>query len=171
MAHLYALDTNAEGEVFLAATRTGFDLSQAAGSNFSLEKAERWLASACSVLFGTLGTLNSRGGAEERVSLKLLVEQLCELWEHETGFCVTAHGVVKHEYTGRVETKAGRFVSAAIDAMMPAESWFAEHPALSVRAMTFLPRDGLARERQVLGLMRDFVRRRESLSKGGLPKE
>jgi hypothetical protein len=90
MAHLYALDTNAEGEVFLVATRTGFDVSQAAGSNFSLEKAESWLDSASSVLFEAVDILSSRGG---RVSLKLLVEQLCQLWEHETQSPVAAHGI------------------------------------------------------------------------------
>ncbi len=171
MAHLYALDTNAEGEVFLVATRTGFDVSQAAGSNFSLEKAESWLDSASSVLFEALGILSSRGGAEERVSLKHLVEQLCQLWEHETQSPVAAHGILRDVYQSRAVTDAGRFVAAAVEAMLPNESWFAERPAQSMRAMTFLPFDRPARKRQILGIMRDFVRRREWSSKDALPKE
>jgi hypothetical protein len=171
MAHLYALDTNAEGEVFLVATRTGFDVSQAAGSNFSLEKAESWLDSVSSVLFETLGILSSRGGAEGRVSLKLLVEQLCQLWEHETQSPTAAHGIVRNVYQSRAVTDAGQFVAAAVEAMLPNESWFAERPAQSMRAMTFLPSDRPARERQILGIMRDFVRRREWSSKDALPEE
>jgi hypothetical protein len=167
MAQLLALDTNAESEIFLAATRTGFDLSQAAGSNFSLEKAERWLDSACGVLFRTLGTLNSRGGAEERVSLKLLVEQLCQLWQDETQKPVAAHGTVRDVYQSRAVTDAGQFVAAAVEVMLPNESWFVERPAQSMSARTFSLSDRTARERQVLGIMRDFVLRRQK----SLPEE
>ena len=167
IAQSQALDTNADGEIFLIATERKFELSSAAGANFRVADAERWLTDYWNVLFGALQKLSERRGADERVSLKLLVELLCELWEHETGFCVTAHGVVKDVYTGRVETDAGRFVSAAIETMLPSESWFAGRPALSVRAMTFLPRNRLHRERQIIGIMRDFVRRREKSVGGG----
>jgi hypothetical protein len=167
MAQSQALDTNADGEIFLIATERKFESSSATGANFRFVDAERWLTDYWNVLFDTLQTLNERRGADERVSLKLLVEQLCELWEHETGFCVTAHGVANDVYTGRVETDAGRFISAAIDAMLPSESWFARRPALSVRALTFLPCNRLHRERQITGIMRDFVRRREKSAESG----
>jgi hypothetical protein len=74
------------------------------------------------------------------VSLKLLVEQLCEFWERETGLRVTAHEMSKLEYTQRAETAAGRFATAAVEAMLPELSWFEEHREFShsVRARTFL---------------------------------
>ena len=73
------------------------------------------------------------------MSLKLLVEQLCELWERETGRPVTAHGMIKLEYTQRTETEAGRFVTSAVEAMLPESSWFDEHSEFSqpIRAETF----------------------------------
>jgi hypothetical protein len=65
------------------------------------------------------------------VSLRLLVEQLCERWESETGRPVTAHGMIKCEYTRRTETAAGRFVTAAVEAMLPEPSWFDKHSEFS----------------------------------------
>jgi hypothetical protein len=84
-----------------------------------LASAEQWLNAYWNVVDKTLCELNERGGAEERVSLKLLVEQLCELWERETGRRVTAHGMSKLEYTQRTETDAGRFVTAGVEAILP----------------------------------------------------
>jgi hypothetical protein len=107
MAQLQTLDTNTDGEIFLTAARRKFDLSQATGRDFALADAERWLNNYLSVLVETLSDLNRRRGAEERVSLKLLVEQLCELWERETGSRVTAHGQVKDVYTGRAGDSSG----------------------------------------------------------------
>ncbi len=166
MVLLQALDTNAEGETLLAATKIGFDWSQTAGDDFGLGKAERWLDSAGSVLFDTLGVLNSRSGAEEGVSLKLLVEQLCQLWERETQNPVTAHAIVKDVHTSRPVTPAGRFIVAAVEAMLPNESWFVSHPAESKRATVFLPSQRASREHQILGIMRDFVRRRGEVIEG-----
>jgi hypothetical protein len=161
MAQLQAIDTNMESEVFLTAARRRFDLSQATGLDFALADAERWLNNYWNMLVETLSELNKRRGAEERVSLKLLVEQLCELWERETGSRVTAHGQVKDVYTGRAETAAGRFVTATVEVMLPDQSWFEHHVefARSVRAKTFQPGCQQDRERQILVIMRDFVKR------------
>jgi hypothetical protein len=158
------LDTNTDGKVFLTALRRKFDLSQTTGLDFGLADVESWLIGYWDILAKTLDELNGRRGAEERVSLKLLIEQLCKLWERETGCRVTAHGQVKDEYTRQAETAAGRFVTAAVEAMLPDQSWFEEHAefAHSVRAQTFSPNHQRARALQILVIMRDFVRRRQS---------
>jgi hypothetical protein len=166
------LDTNADGEMFLIATRHKFDPLQPCAPDFGLADAEQWLNTYWNVVDKTLYELNKRGGAEERVSLKLLVEQLCEFWQRETGRPVTAHGISNLEYTRRTETEAGRFVTAAVEAMLPAQPWFDERGGFSnpVRAMTFLPSRQAARATQILVIMRDFVQRRSKRQEKGLPK-
>jgi len=162
MAQSQSLDTNTDGEILLIAIRHIFDPLQTF-TPAGLADAELWLNAYWNVVDKTLCELNERGGAEERVSLKLLVEQLCEFWERETGGPVTAHGMSKLEYTQRTETAAGRFVTAAVDAMLPELFWFDEHREFShsVRAMTFLPSRQADRARQILAIMRDFVKRRK----------
>ena len=162
MAQSQSLDTNTDGEILLIAIRHIFDPLQTF-TPAGLADAELWLNAYWNVVDKTLCELNERGGAEERVSLKLLVEQLCEFWERETGGPVTAHGMSKLEYTQRTETAAGRFVTAAVDAMLPELFWFDEHRefSYSVRAMTFLPSRQADRARQILAIMRDFVKRRK----------
>jgi len=162
MAQSQSLDTNTDGEILLIAIRHIFDPLQTF-TPAGLADAELWLNAYWNVVDKTLCELNERGAAEERVSLKLLVEQLCEFWERETGGPVTAHGMSKLEYTQRTETAAGRFVTAAVDAMLPELFWFDEHRefSYSVRAMTFLPSRQADRARQILAIMRDFVKRRK----------
>ena len=162
MAQSQSLDTNTDGEILLIAIRHIFDPLQTF-TPAGLADAELWLNAYWNVVDKTLCELNERGGAEERVSLKLLVEQLCEFWERETGGPVTAHGMSKLEYTQRTETAAGRFVTAAVDAMLPELFWFDEHRefSYSVRAMTFLPSRQADRARQILAIMRNFVKRRK----------
>jgi hypothetical protein len=162
MAQSQSLDTNTDSEILLVAIRHRFDPLQTFAPEFGLADAELWLNAYWNVVDKTLCELNERGGAEERVSLKLLVEQLCELWERETGRCVTAHGMSKFEYTRRTETAAGRFVTAAVEAMLPEQSWFDEHREFthSVRATTFLPSQHTDRSRQILVIMKNFVKRR-----------
>jgi hypothetical protein len=170
-AQIEALDDTTDGEIALTALYRHFDRSQTAASEeFGLPDAECWLNGYWNVLVETLNRLNDQRGVQERVSLKLLVEELCQLWEQETGKPVTAHGFVKDVYTSRVETDAGRFVTAAVEAMLPDKSWFDQHPqfAHSVRAETFLPdeqgnRRQRDRARQILVIMRDFVARRPRL--------
>jgi hypothetical protein len=168
MVQSQALDTNTGGELFLTAAKRKFDLSQITGLDFRLADAEGWLKSYETMVFETLNGLNTRHGPSERVSINLLIELLCEFWERETGKRVTAHGQVKGEQTYRAETDAGRFVTAAVEAMLPDKSWFDEHAdrAQPFRTEVFLPDEGAlthgkaARSRQVLGFMRDFVKRR-----------
>jgi uncharacterized membrane protein len=168
MVQSQALDTNTNGELFLVAVKRKFEVSQIAGLDFCLADAECWLNSYETTVFETLNGLNTRRGPSERVSIKLLIELLCEFWERETGNRVTAHGQVKGEQTFRAETDAGRFVTAAVEAMLPDQSWFDGHAdrAQRFRTEVFLPDEGAlthgtaARARQVLGFMRNFVKRR-----------
>jgi hypothetical protein len=173
MAQGQALDTNTDGEILLTTLQHRFDPLQTCPPDFGLTEAEQWLSAYWNVVDQTLCRLNERGGAEERVSLKLLVEQLCELWERETGRPVTAHGMIKLEYTQRTETEAGRFVTSAVETMLPESSWFDEHSEFSyrIRATTFLPFWQADRARQILVIMRDFVKRRSKNQRDTLHKK
>jgi hypothetical protein len=165
------LDDNTDGQIAPTALRRNFELAQTVASEeFGLVDAERWLNGYWNVLVETRNTLSDQRGAQERGSLKLLVVELCSLWERETGEPVTAHGIKGDEYTSRAETTSGRFVTAAVEAMLPDKSWFDQHSQLahSVRAKTFLPdeqgnRRQRDRARQILVIMRDFVARRPRL--------
>jgi hypothetical protein len=164
MAQGQSLDTNADGEILLTTLQHRFDPLQTCPPDFGLTEAEQWLSAYWNVVDQTLCRLNERGGAEERVSLKFLVEQLCELWERETGHPVTAHGMIKLEYSQRTETEAGRFVTSAVEAMLPESSWFDEHEfSRPIRATTFLPFWQADRARQILVIMRGFVKRRSKI--------
>ena len=158
IAQSQSLDTNTDGAISVTAWQRKFDLSQMAGLDFGLADVESWLNGYWDVLARTLNKFNSRGGAGERVSLKLLVEQLCEFWERETDSQVTAHGQVKDVYTGQAETIAGRFVTAAVEAMLPDHSWFEEHAEFghSVRAETFRASRQQDRARQILVINERF---------------
>ena len=159
------LDDNTDGQIELTALSCNFERSQTVASEeFGLVDTECWLNSYWDVLVETLNTLNDQRGAQERVSLKLLAEELCQLWEQETGKPVTAHGLAKDVYTSRVETDVGRFVTAAVEAMLPEKAWFEQHAefARSVCAETQGNRRQRHRARQILVIMRDFVARRPS---------
>ena len=160
-----SIDSNTESEIFPVAQRLRFDALQATGPSFGLADVKRWLHGYWNAVAETLEELSTRRGAEERVSLKLLVEQLCELWERETGCSVTAHDRVKDQSTGRAETPAGRFITKAVEAVLPDQSWFKERDqfAQSARARSFYLDNQAgekARARHVLVIMKDFVHRR-----------
>jgi hypothetical protein len=162
------LDDSTDGEIAPTALYRHFALSQTAASEeFGLLDAERWLNGYWSVLVETRNTLSDQRGAQERGSLKLLVVELFSLWERETGEPVAAHGIKGDVYTSRAETTSGRFVTAAVEAMLPDKSWFDQHSkfAHSVCAQTFLPGDRHKpdRARQVLVIMMYFVARRPRL--------
>jgi hypothetical protein len=165
------VDDTTDGEIALTALYRNFELSQTAASEeFGLLDAECWLNGYWSGLVETLHTLDDQRGAQERVSLKLLVEELCSLYERETHEPVAAHDVKGGVHTACAETTSGRFVTAAVEAMLPDKSWFDQHSqfAHSVRAKTFLPdeqgnRRQRDRARQILVIMRDFVARRSRL--------
>ncbi len=100
-----SLDTNSDGDIFLVAIQGKFDPLQTCPSNFGLPNAEQWLNTYWNVVDKALCELNERSGAEERVSLKLLVQELCKLWKDQTGVPVTAHGQAKDRYTSSPETR------------------------------------------------------------------
>ena len=76
------LDDNTNSQIALTALYRNFELSQTAASEeFGLLDAECWLNGYWNVLVETLNRLNDQRGAQERVSLKLLVEELCNLYE------------------------------------------------------------------------------------------
>lgn len=165
LSQLHLVDDTTESQITDTALRRRFELSRTT-KHLSLARAERWLRGYRYVLDETLEKLKVKRGAQERVSLKLLVEEHCALWERETGLRATAHGIVEDVYTSRTETDAGRFVTAAVEAMLPDKSWINEHAkfARSVRAETFLPdengsRRQMARARQVIVIMIDFSAR------------
>jgi hypothetical protein len=159
------LDDNTDGQIAPTALRRNFERSQTVASEeFGLVDADRWLNGYWNVLVETRNTLSDQRGAQERSSLKLLVVELCSLWERETGEPVAAHGIKGGMYTSRAETTSGRFVTAAVEAMLPDKSWFDQHSqfAHSVCAQTFLPGDRHQpdRARQGLEIMKDFVDQR-----------
>lgn len=163
LMHAEMLDGNAEGEIFETAMIRGFDLSQVITSDdFGLVQIETWLNGYANILFETLNRLNDRRGAEERVTLKLMVEELCKIYEHETGMLVAAHAMKGDEYTARVETDAGRFVTAAVEALLPDQAWSEQRAefANSSRATTFLAGHQPDRARHIVDIMKGFVARR-----------
>ena len=102
--------------------------------------------------------LRRRNGPEARVSLGLVVSQLCDLWRRETGRPVTANPVRLRSYTGRPESASGCFVYEAVEALQPTATWIDEHEAVGahMRAaiMTRPPGD---RVRAVHSAMRGYV--------------
>jgi hypothetical protein len=167
-AQIETLDDNTDGQIAQTAFRRKFERSQTVASEgFGLGDVECWLAGYRHVLVETLHTLCDRHGAQERVSLKLLIEELCNLYERETEELVTAHGIKGDEYTSHVETTSGRFVTAAVEAMLPDQSWFDQHIQFAdpVCTRSFLPDEqGHGRQRkragQIVPIMRNFVARR-----------
>ena len=74
--------------------------------------------------------LGRRKGPEARLSLGLLVSQLCDLWQRETSTPVTANPIKLGDYTGRPQSASGRFVCAAVEALQPSAAWIDEHKAV-----------------------------------------
>jgi hypothetical protein len=174
LMQMEALDDATDGQIALIAICRKFELSQPmAAKEVGLVEVERWLNGYWDVLVEALRTLSDRRGARERVSLKLLVEELCNLYERESEQPVTAHAIMEDVYTSRVVTPAGRFVTAGVEAMLPDQSWLDQHIRFADPACadTFLVdkqgnRRQAARACQILAIMRNFVSRRKSR---GLP--
>jgi hypothetical protein len=157
-----ALDDSTDGEIILTAEAHGFELSQAAPGQLDFAQMERWLNRYWTILSETFNSLSDRRGRPEGVSLKLVVAELCKLYEYETETPVTAHAMKGVDFTGRVETDAGRFVTAAVEAMLPDQSWFERRAVQSKRAESFLPGREKIRAVQIIAIMRDFVARRRT---------
>lgn len=152
------LDDSTHGDIVLTAESHGFEAATSGQLDFA--QMERWLNGYWKILIETLNSLCDQRGRLESVSLKLAVEELCKLYEYETETLVTAHAMNGNDYTGRVETDAGRFVTAAVENMLPDQSWFEQHPARSNRAESFVPGRENFRAVQAIAIMRDFVARR-----------
>jgi hypothetical protein len=105
-----------------------------------------------------LSSLEHRKGPERRLSLRLLVCHLCDLWRRETGKPVTANPVQQGTYTARPQSAAGRFVSAAVEVLQPPPSWMDEHEAAGaqVRA-SFVTVPAGTRAQAVHAAMRAYV--------------
>jgi hypothetical protein len=158
-----ALDDSTHGEIFLIAEVHGFELSQAAAlGQLDLAQMERWLNGYWSILSETLNGLCDRRGRPGAVSLKLAIEELCKIYERETGDLVTAHAMKQDKYTGCVETDGGRFVTTAVEALLPDQDWFEQHVAFadSTRAKILRPGRHPDRARQAIVIMKDFVAHR-----------
>jgi hypothetical protein len=120
-----------------------------------------------------LSSLERRKGPEARLSLSLLVWQLCDLWWRETGKPVTVNPVQQGAYTGRPQSAAGRFVSAAVEALQPPPSWIKEHEAVGaqVRARSITGLPGW-RAQAVHSAMRAYIAAQsgDSLPRRGRPR-
>jgi hypothetical protein len=167
------MDTKTYDVLHWIAQTKNFKLCDSLKHDFGLADAQQWLTGYWHVISASLDELNEPRGAEERSSLKLLVDLLCTLWERETGEPVTAHGIVQDVYKGEAVTAAGRFVTAAVEVMLPDETWLEQHAefATAPRAQTFLPDESTHRARQILVIMSDFVKRRNSGQSGELPAD
>jgi hypothetical protein len=120
-----------------------------------------------------LSRLESQKGPEPRLSLSLLVSELCDLWFRETGEPVTVNPVRQGAYTGRPQSAAGRFVLAAVEALQPSPSWMKEHEAggAHVRARILTCPPG-ARARAVHSAMRAYIAAQsaDTLPRRGRPR-
>ncbi|MFZ0922008.1 MAG: hypothetical protein WA020_03030 [Candidatus Acidiferrales bacterium] len=103
-----------------------------------------------------LAQLEQKGGPEPYISLYWLVWQLCDLWQRETGKKVTSNAVVKGGYTSKPQSQAGKWVVAAVKALLPSQRWREDHErwGIPIRARIF---DEACRDRAVHLAMRQYV--------------
>jgi len=124
---LWSLDTTTDGNVAIDAGSAGPKPTNNSTDPFiAVAAAVRRL---CSRFELALTHLRRRKGPEARLSLVLLVWQLCDLWRRETGRPVTSNPVREGTYTGRPQSACGRFVCEAVEALQPTAAWIAEHEA------------------------------------------
>ncbi len=126
LLRLRSLDSTTGAEVVIAAYSTVLPSVKAeAIDNFTfiVTKLDRLLRR----FEAALSNLERRKGPESRLSLGLLVSELCDLWSRETGEPVTVNPVRHGAYTGRPQSASGRFVLAAVEALQPPPSWIKEH--------------------------------------------
>ncbi len=125
---LWNLDSTTDGDVVIDGESAGSALADNSADPFeSLCAPVRRLHSRFKLALIHLGR---RKGPEPRLSLGLLVWQLCDLWRRETGRAVTANPVKLGDYTGRPQSASGRFVCAAVEALQPSAAWIDEHKAV-----------------------------------------
>lgn len=121
--HIEGLDTNSQGDLFLTSVSTG-------SSEFGLFPGPDMFGEIYRCLFllreqyaRTLRDLRKRKGPDTPDSLRILVWELCALWAFETGQPVTSRAMAKDDYTGQPKSAAGRFVVAAVEALLPPKGW------------------------------------------------
>jgi hypothetical protein len=151
--HFLALDTTTEGALCLdAVARHRTSAPKATGVCDRLTHLRRQLEK-------TLQRLQGRRGPAPATSMKLLVWQLGGLWERETGRAVTSNAVKEYIYTSRPQSAAGRFIEAAVEALMPSGDWKKEHEyeAVPVRARGATGK-AADRARLVHHIVRDYVK-------------
>jgi hypothetical protein len=119
--HIEGLDTNSQGDLFLTSTGS---------SEFKFFLGPEMFCEIYRCLFllreqhaRTLRDLRKRKGPEPPDSLRILVWELCELWAFETDQPVTSRAMAKDVYTAEPESAAGRFVVAAVEALLPPAGW------------------------------------------------
>ena len=170
---LWNLDTTTDGDVVIDAGSAGPEPADNSADPFIAVCAPvRRLRSRFEL---ALTHLRRRKGPEARLSLGLLVSQLCDLWRRETGRPVTANPVRLGAYTGRPQSAPGRFVCAAVEALQPTAAWIAEHEAVGahMRAAIMTRRPG-ARVQAVHSAMRGYVaadRGDPSVPRRGRPRQ
>jgi hypothetical protein len=153
---LWNLDSTTDGDVVIDGESAGSALADNCADLFeSLCVPVRRLHSRFTLALIHLGR---RKGPEARLSLGLLVSQLCDLWRRETGRPVTANPVKLGVYTGCPQSASGRFVCAAVEALQPSAAWMDEHkavgPHIRARIMTLPP---AYRAQPVHSAMRAYV--------------
>ena len=153
---LWNLDTTTDGDVVIDAGSAGPEPADNSADPFIAVCAPVMRLRSRFEL--ALTHLRRRKGPEARLSLGLLVSQLCDLWRRETGQPVTANPVRLGAYEGRPQSASGRFVCEAVEALQPTAAWIAEHEAVGahMRAaiLTRLPGD---RARAVHSAMRAYI--------------
>jgi hypothetical protein len=105
-----------------------------------------------------LDRLQGMRGPEPGISLALLVSQLCDLWESETGQPVRANPYRNGQYEGRPQSASGRFVAEAVKALLAPNKWTNDRPTVAdpVRAARVILGGGHL-DHAIHLAMRDYV--------------
>jgi hypothetical protein len=120
----------------------------------------------------TLKALNRQRGPDQRLSMRWLVEKLGDLWSEETGEMVTSNAIKGGDYSGASQSPAGRFVTAAVEALQPSKAWFAEHKVMAATVSTAILEGSAGdRARAVNSMLADYVRWHPSLKRRGRRKK
>ena len=153
---LWNLDTTTDGDVVIDAGSAGpVPANNSADPFIAVCAPVRRL---CSRFELALTRLRRRKGPEARLSLGLLVSQLCDLWRRETGQPVTANPIRLGIYTGRPESASGCFVYEAVEALQPTAAWIAEHEAAGAHMRAaIITRPPGGRVQAVHSAMRGYV--------------
>jgi hypothetical protein len=168
---LRALDSTTDAEVVIAACSTVLPSVKAEAADtftFIVTKLDRLGRR----FEAALSNLEHRKGPESRLSLGLLVSQLCDLWWRETGEQVTVNSVREGACTGLPQSAAGRFVLAAVEALQPTEAWIDDHRAAGAHVRAKIMIGPVTRAQAVHTEMRAYVAAQsaDTLPRRGRPR-